>query len=98
MGRVREARSVVGRHDEDEAVAAVERAALESNVDGRQITDDEIMSVDELKALSVSDELVSLGAHTLTHPNLARVGDQRLQHELQSAIQVGTYCGRLPRA
>jgi peptidoglycan/xylan/chitin deacetylase (PgdA/CDA1 family) len=88
----------VGHHDEDEAVAAVERAALESNVDGRQITDDEIMSVDELKALSVSDELVSLGAHTLTHANLARVGDQRLQHELQSAIQVGTYCGRLPRA
>ena len=87
------------RTDEDGAVAAIERAAQDCGVDARKIVDDEIMTADELKRLSASDSLVALGAHTLTHPNLARVGAGRLEHELrQSALDVAAYCGRLPRA
>lgn len=89
----------VERTDEDGAVAAIERAAQDCGVDARKIVDDEIMTADELKRLSASDSLVALGAHTLTHPNLARVGAGRLEHELrQSALDVEAYCGRLPRA
>lgn len=89
----------VERTDEDAAVAAIERAAENCGVDARKIVDDEIMTADELKRLSASDGLVALGAHTLTHPNLARVGAARLEHELrQSALEVASYCGRLPRA
>ena len=89
----------VERADEDAAVAAIERAAQDCGVDARKIVDDEIMTADELKRLSASDSLVALGAHTLTHPNLARVGVERLERELrQSAVDVAAYCGRLPRA
>lgn len=89
----------VQQDDEDAAIAAIDRAALDCGVDARQIVDDEIMTADELKGLATSDELVTLGAHTLTHPNLARVGAARLQDELrQSAMQVAGYCGRMPKA
>jgi peptidoglycan/xylan/chitin deacetylase (PgdA/CDA1 family) len=83
--------------DEDTAVAAIEQAALASGIDGRQIVDDEIMTAAELKELTARDPLLQLGAHTLTHPNLARVDAKRLHHELQqSAIRISHYCGRFP--
>lgn len=82
--------------DEDRAVAAIERAAKECGVDGRQIVDDEIMTASELMRLA-SDPLAGIGAHTLTHPNLKRVGPERLRRELQqSATEVAAYCGRRP--
>jgi peptidoglycan/xylan/chitin deacetylase (PgdA/CDA1 family) len=57
------------------------------------------MTAEELRRLSASDEFVALGAHTMTHPNLARVGAERLRYELgQSAIEVAGYCGRAPKA
>lgn len=84
--------------DEDEAVAAIERTAREHGVDGRRIVDEEIMTGDELRALAANDALASLGAHTLTHPNLARVGSERLVRELkESAVQVAAYGGRMPK-
>jgi peptidoglycan/xylan/chitin deacetylase (PgdA/CDA1 family) len=83
--------------DEDVAVAAIDRAALTCGVDGRQIVDDEIMTATELKELTANDPLAQLGAHTLTHPNLARVDAERLHRELrQSAIRIADYCGRSP--
>jgi peptidoglycan/xylan/chitin deacetylase (PgdA/CDA1 family) len=83
--------------DEDTAVAAIDQAALACNVDGRQIVDDEIMTEPELRELTASDPLARLGAHTLTHPNLARVDTERLHREMrQSAIRITDYCGRLP--
>jgi peptidoglycan/xylan/chitin deacetylase (PgdA/CDA1 family) len=83
--------------DEDKAVAAIEQAALACGIDGRQIVEDEIMTAAELKELTASDPLAQLGAHTLTHPNLARVDTKRLHHELQqSAVRISDYCGRLP--
>lgn len=87
----------VQRVDEDQAVAAIERAAQACGVDGRRIVDDEIMTASELTRLAASDPLVGIGAHTLTHPNLKRVGPERLMRELrQSANAVAAYCGRLP--
>ncbi|HUN98935.1 MAG TPA: polysaccharide deacetylase family protein [Bradyrhizobium sp.] len=83
--------------DEDTAVAAIDQAALACDIDGRQIVDDEIMTEPELKQLTASDPLARLGAHTLTHPNLARVDAERLHREMQqSAIRISDYCGRLP--
>jgi peptidoglycan/xylan/chitin deacetylase (PgdA/CDA1 family) len=87
----------VQRIDEDRAVAAIDQAALACGIDGRQIVDDEIMTEPELKELTSSDPLAQLGAHTLTHPNLARVDSGRLHREMQqSAIRISDYCGRLP--
>lgn len=84
--------------DEDEAIAAIDRAALVNLVDGRQIVDDEIMTAAELRKLANGDPLVALGAHTLTHPNLARVNLTRLKSELSDPIiNIETYCGRSPR-
>lgn len=83
--------------DEDTAVAAIDRAALACGVDGRRIVDDEIMTEAELKELTTNDPLARLGAHTLTHPNLARVDPERLHREMQqSAIRISDYCGRSP--
>ncbi len=88
----------VQQADEDEAVAAIEHAARNCGVDGRQIVDDEIMTAAELRELTTSDPLARLGAHTLTHPNLARVDAERLRHELQqSAIRIADYCGCSPK-
>ena len=83
--------------DEDAAVAAIDQAALACRVDGSKIVDDEIMTEAELKALTTSDPLARLGAHTLTHANLARVDAERLHREMrQSAIRIADYCGRSP--
>lgn len=83
--------------DEDAAVAAIDQAAVACGVDARQIVEDEIMTEAELNELTTSDPLARLGAHTLTHPNLARVDAERLHREMQqSAIRIAGYCGRSP--
>jgi peptidoglycan/xylan/chitin deacetylase (PgdA/CDA1 family) len=84
--------------DEDEAVARIDLAAKAAGVDPELIVDQEIMTASELQSL-VADPLVRLGAHTITHPNLARVTEQRLKQELeQSATRVADYSGRVPKA
>jgi peptidoglycan/xylan/chitin deacetylase (PgdA/CDA1 family) len=85
--------------DEDHAIAAIDRAAEACGISGQQIVDDEIMTASELGELAASDPGVRLGAHTLTHCNLKRVGLDRLRDELKrSAIRVGIYSGRAPTA
>lgn len=84
--------------DEDEAVARLDRAAKVFGIDPESIVDQEIMTARELQNL-VTDPLVRLGAHTITHPNLKRVTSQRLREELQlSAVGVAGYSGRVPKA
>jgi peptidoglycan/xylan/chitin deacetylase (PgdA/CDA1 family) len=84
--------------DEDEAVARIDLAAKAAGLDPELIVDQEIMTASELQSL-VADPLVRLGAHTITHPNLARVTDERLKQELeQSATRVADYSGRVPKA
>jgi peptidoglycan/xylan/chitin deacetylase (PgdA/CDA1 family) len=84
--------------DEDEAIARIDLAAKGVGVSPEAIVDREIMTAIELKNL-VADPLARLGAHTITHPNLARVTEPRLRRELEdSATRVAGYCGRPPKA
>jgi peptidoglycan/xylan/chitin deacetylase (PgdA/CDA1 family) len=84
--------------DEDDAVAKIDKAAISAGIDPIGIVDQEIMTAPELQDL-VADPLARLGAHTVTHPNLSRVSDDRLRHELeQSAARVATYSGRAPKS
>ncbi len=86
--------------DEDMAVARIDgAAAAQAGIDAMAIVNDEIMTADELRVLSEGDPLVRLGAHTMTHPALARVSEDRLRHELiHSAAQIAVYCDRVPLA
>jgi peptidoglycan/xylan/chitin deacetylase (PgdA/CDA1 family) len=84
------------RINEDEAVAQIDLAARAAGVDPVAITDREALTREELRDL-LADPLAALGAHTMTHPNLARVDAARLKQELQdSAVRVAGYAGRTP--
>jgi peptidoglycan/xylan/chitin deacetylase (PgdA/CDA1 family) len=84
--------------DEDEAIAKIDLAAKRAGVDPEAIVDREVMTAIELRNL-VADPLARLGAHTITHPNLARVTAPRLRQELeQSAARLAGYCDREPKA
>jgi peptidoglycan/xylan/chitin deacetylase (PgdA/CDA1 family) len=79
---------------EDLAVAQIDKAANACGIDAMAIVDAEIMTRAELGQL-LSDPLASLGAHTMTHPNLARVCVERLCDEMrQSADAISKYQGR----
>ena len=79
---------------EDIAVNEIDRVAKANGVDAMAIVEEEIMTHEELHEL-LMDPLASLGAHTMTHPNLKRVGDARLREELsQSAAITSGYTGR----
>jgi peptidoglycan/xylan/chitin deacetylase (PgdA/CDA1 family) len=83
--------------DEDEAIGRIDLAAKLVGVDPESIVDLEIMTAAELQKL-VADPLARLGAHTITHPNLARVVEKRLRQELKdSAVRVADYCGHKPK-
>jgi peptidoglycan/xylan/chitin deacetylase (PgdA/CDA1 family) len=83
--------------DEDEAIARIDLTAKRAGVDPEAIVDREIMTAIELRNL-VADPLARLGAHTITHPNLARVTEPRLRQELEdSAARIAGYCGRQPK-
>jgi peptidoglycan/xylan/chitin deacetylase (PgdA/CDA1 family) len=83
--------------DEDEAIGRIDLAAKLVGVDPESIVDLEIMTAAELQKL-VADPLARLGAHTITHPNLARVVEKRLRQELKdSAVRVADYCGYKPK-
>lgn len=88
----------IARHietaSEDVALAGVDETARGLGIDPMKIVDQEIMTRAEL-AILLDDPLASLGAHTMTHPNLSRVCAERLEEELRkSAHAVGVYAGR----
>jgi hypothetical protein len=88
----------VGCVDEDDAVARIDATARCAGIDPEAIVDREIMTAEELKNL-MADPLARLGAHTVTHPNLARVTAERLKHEMElSAACVADYSDRKPKA
>ena len=79
---------------EDLAVEQIDKAAEACGIDAMTIVDAEIMTRAELARL-LSDPLASLGAHTMTHPNLARVCVERLSDEMrQSADAISKYLGK----
>jgi peptidoglycan/xylan/chitin deacetylase (PgdA/CDA1 family) len=73
--------------DEDAAIAQIDSLAIEKGVDPQKIVEDEIMTRAELDLLLI-DPLASLGAHTMTHPNLSRVCIERLQEEMQRSAEI----------
>ncbi|TAN17334.1 MAG: polysaccharide deacetylase [Rhizobiaceae bacterium] len=91
--------SFIQATDEDDAVRRVESAALSNGIDPVEIIDDLVMDAAELRHLAEDDPLVHFGAHTLTHVNLRRVDDARLQSEIEgSADAVEKYVGCRPRS
>jgi peptidoglycan/xylan/chitin deacetylase (PgdA/CDA1 family) len=85
---------LVNTLDENEAVARIDALSLACGFDPMSYVEREIMSEPELRQL-VTDPLVSLGGHTLTHCNLARVPQERLEAEIaESSRLVGGYAGR----
>jgi peptidoglycan/xylan/chitin deacetylase (PgdA/CDA1 family) len=86
--------SFVQSSDEDSTIAQIDRIAIEHGIYPFKIVENEIMSRAELDLLLI-DPLASLGAHTMTHPNLALVCVERLWEEMQrSAEIVSGYAGR----
>lgn len=85
--------------NEDEAVQRIDDAARQVHkIDPMAIVDSLVMNEDELRGLA-EDPLVHLGAHTVTHVNLRRVGDERLKEEItRSTERVESYVGRRPRS
>lgn len=86
--------SYVETASEDLAVAEIDNAANACGIDALAIVDAEVMTQAELTQL-LDDPLASLGAHTMTHPNLARVCVERLGDEMrQSADAISKYLGK----
>lgn len=84
--------------DEDRAVAAIDDYARANGFEPMDIVGRETMDVATLRELA-RDPLARYGAHTLTHPNLARVDPDRLARELTgSADKIEDYVGKRPRA
>lgn len=80
--------------DEDAAVKQIDNLAIKHGIDPLEIVEHEIMSRAELDLLLI-DPLASLGAHTMTHPNLARVCVERLWDEMRKSAEiVSNYAGR----
>jgi peptidoglycan/xylan/chitin deacetylase (PgdA/CDA1 family) len=84
-------RALPGEHDVLREVAAL---CVRHGVDESAICRELCMSWDELKAFA-GDPLVTIGAHTITHPNLARQSEQVALNELKTSRErIETALGR----
>lgn len=89
----------VARANEDQAVARIDALARDCGLDPLGLVDRLTMDAKALRDLQQSDPLLRLGAHTLTHVNLKRVDEDRLEKELKgSADAVERYAGYRPTA
>lgn len=89
--------TAIKTEDEDAAVARLDAAARAVGVDPTDIVDREVMSADEIAALTAADPLARFGAHTETHVNLTRVSDDRLAREIAVSVDaVERWTGRRP--
>lgn len=78
----------VHSNDEDVAVARIDAAARQYGVDPLSIVDNLIMTTDELRQLVSDDAFAHMGAHTMTHVNLKRVDQARLESEIRQSISI----------
>lgn len=66
-----------------------------NGIDTAALVDDLVMTEAELRALADTDPLADFGGHTLTHPVLSRLDDERLEREIgQSMRDVAAMTGR----
>lgn len=84
--------------EEGAAVAALTALALEHGIDALAIT--EALTLDETGLrLLIESPLASLGAHTISHRAVARLGDEQAAREIEaSAARVEAILGRRPRS
>lgn len=83
---------------ESAMVARLDAAARAAGLEPMQIVEDLVMTRDELAALS-RQPLAEIGAHTITHPSLARLGPAAAREEmLRSAEMIAAVTGRRPLA
>jgi peptidoglycan/xylan/chitin deacetylase (PgdA/CDA1 family) len=88
---------LVNTTDENDAVARIDALSLTCGFDPMFYVERETMNEAELRQLA-GDPLVSLGGHTMTHCNLARVSQERLEAEIaESSHLVSGYAGRPTR-
>lgn len=81
---------------QDAAIPALDHEALAHGIDPFAIVDELVMNDAELRALS-AHPLARLGAHTISHANLAAVEPGRLAYELAaSAGRVEAITGKRP--
>ncbi|WP_099865603.1 polysaccharide deacetylase family protein [Pararhizobium haloflavum] len=78
--------ATIRSQEQDRFIAELDDAALSAGIDPLTIVDHEVMDAGELRNFS-DDPLVSLGAHTLTHPSLAHVADDRLENEMACSAE-----------
>src|SRR4030095_9659070 len=84
-------RALPSEHDVLREVAAL---CARCGVDESAICRELCMSWEELKAFA-GDPLVTIGAHTITHPNLARQSEQAALNELKTIRErIETALGR----
>lgn len=84
--------------DEDVFVAGIDDAARRAGIEPLDIVDREILDEDGLRNFS-SDPLVVLGAHSVSHINLARADRARMNSEISvSTDHVHSLTGTKPRS
>lgn len=89
----------VKKLEEDTAVERINDCARRHGIEPRDLVESLVMGPEEVRALSASDELVSFGAHSVSHPNLKRVSEARLRKEIvESGRAVTAYAGKTPTA
>ena len=90
------ARFIRAEMDETIAVERLDVAAKAHGVDPLSITERLVMREPELKSLALNP-LAALGAHTVSHRALARLGDEEARREMdQSAEHVAAITGGRP--
>ncbi len=87
-------RALPGEHDVQREVAAL---CARHGVDESAICRELCMSWDELKSFA-ADPLVTIGAHTITHPNLAKQSENVALNELRTSRAADRGRARPPRA
>lgn len=82
--------------DEPQLLAVVRDLAVRYGVDMRSFSRELCMGWDELKRLA-ADPLVTIGAHTVSHPRLAKLPEDEAEMEMRRSREViGEKLGRAP--
>ena len=91
------ARFIQSETEEAPAIEKLDAAAKAHGIDPLMITERLVMREPELKSLAVNP-LASIGAHTISHRALARLGDEEARREMeQSAERIAEIVGRRPQ-
>jgi peptidoglycan/xylan/chitin deacetylase (PgdA/CDA1 family) len=86
------------RHKADtERCSIIRELAVRYGVDIAAITNFAALSWDEIQVLA-QDSIVTIGAHTVSHPNLARLDARAAQAEMANSVDIlASYLDKAPR-